>query len=380
MKFVIFADKAHNYIKPMAYGLSQILKNEGHEYIIYENGVNWLDKPSILKTFVLDIYRLYKNIIAKNNRLYIYRSIGLINFLNKKRTRELDKCDCIIIIQNCPRVFYKESLKRIDYLRERFNKPIVNYDLHYLPNQGWYGMIKKRNSDNYGLERFDWYLIASIVTEYALPIEIPKIYSNIGFNIKDNTLYPEQKEFIALLDFERPGYEIERSIQVTALKNTKTKYIELNGRYTTEEIRSIYRKSSIYFLAFRESFGLPILELQHCGSYIFTPYKEWAPAHFLNKNIYLSGYGDLGENFFVYENDLSKLEKLIVKIKKEYNAQKVIDNFKRDYPFYYQYNKQEFQDFTNKLSNKIINEKSHYQYQVYNDKINKEDEVSLFNK
>lgn len=376
MKFVIFSDKSYNYIKPVTQGIVKMLKEEGHECIVYDNGIYWLSKLNLFKVLVADICRFFLNIKAGKKDLYIYRFWGLLWFLNKRRQKEIRDCDCILIVANCPVAFYA-SMVRVEELRIKFEKPIVNYDLHYLPNQGWFKKIKNQNVNNWGLERYDWYLPGSLVTEYALPVEIPKIYSNIGFDIRSEDLYSAQKTFIALLDFARPGYEVEREIQLRALKETNTPYIELSGRYTTEQIRSIYRRSSLYFIACRESFGLPVLELQLCGCSIFTPYKRWLPAHFLNKSIYESGEGDLGRNFYVYENNLEILKKQILQLKENCNYKQVIQNLEEDYPNYYSGNRAELTEFIQNLTDKKITKDTHKEFESYNDMISLEDDVYL---
>lgn len=376
MKFVLFADKSYNYIKPLANGLLKMLEEAGQECIIYDHGIYWLSAPHPLKILLGDLYRFFLMIKSGKPDLYIYRFWPVCTFLNRKRKKQLQACDCIIIVQHCPSAFYKD-FKRVETLR-KYNKPIVNYDLNYLPNQGWYKKIKERNPANWGLERYDWYLPASIVTEFALPAGIPDIYSTIGFDIRKDDLYPEQEEFIALIDFARPGYETARAIQIQALQETSTPYIELKGRYTTNDIRKIYRRSCLYFLSFRESFGLPILELQLCGCTIFTPFREWAPAHFLNKDIHKAGTGDLGSNFYVYNNDLDTLKQQIRKLKSTYNAKRVIENFRNEYPFYYQGNKRTLADFLQKLHNREIHARSHEAYKDYNRFISLEDDVYLF--
>lgn len=378
MKFVIFADKSYNYIKPVAIGLEKMLNEAGHETFLYNDGLFWLQKINPLKLLITDIYKLIQNIRHNNKNLFIYRFWNVITFYNKKRRKEISNCDCIIIVYNCPSVFYKTNIKRTEWLRKKFNKPIVNYDLHYLPNQGWYKRIKESNPTNFGLERFDWYLTGSVVTEFALPKDIPQIYSLIGFDLRFNNLYPEQKDFIALLDFPRNGYEKERELQIKALKETNTQFIELKGRYTTEEIRSIYRKTSLYFISFRESFGLPIIELQLCGSLIFTPYKEWLPAHFLNKNIYDKGNGNLGSNFVIYNQDINILKNNIYAAKSQFNANANILNFKHEYPFYYSGNINELKRFCNKISNGEINSSNHRRFEQYNQFISLTDDIILY--
>ena len=151
-------------------------------------------------------------------------------------------------------------------------------------------------------------------------------------------MFPEKRkkgEFIALLDFERPFYMKERLIQLQALEETNTKYIVLNGHYSIQEIRQIYRKCSIYFLASHESFGLPICELQACGSYIFTPYLYWPIAHLIKENQHISETGKLSPNFIVYDNDKTKLTEEMIKIKNFYDPQRVVDTFKSYDPHYF---------------------------------------------
>lgn len=375
MKFVIFSDRSYNYIKPVSEGLVKMLSKDGHECIVYQDGIYWLQKLNVFKVLFADIYRFFLNIRSGKKDLYIYRFLGLFSFMSRRKKKEILECDAIIIVLNCPTAFYS-YLPRIEELRE-FGKPIVNYDLHYLPNQGWFKKIKEQNSHNFGLERYDWYLPGSLVTEYALPVDIPKIYSNIGFDLRSDNLYPEQKEFVALLDFSRYGYEAEREIQIRALKETNTPYVELKGRYTANDIRAVYRQSSIYFIACRESFGLPVIELQLCGCSIFTPYSNWLPAHFLGKDLHEAGDGTLGQNFFVYENNLETLKVQILELKKNHDYKLSVEKFKEDYPGYYSGNQVELREFINKLENKEITENSHKLYERYNSYISVTDDVCL---
>ena len=375
MKIVIFASDAYNYRKPIADGLYRNLKELGQDVCIFYDGIHWLNKMNLFKLFLTDLYRFYKNFKAKRP-LYIYRFWSILTFWfrNSKRIKD---ADCIIVVDNCPNVFYRRKVSNIEWLRKKFNKIVVNYDLHYLPNQGWFSRIMKDNPENFGLERFDWFLPASLVTEYALPKDLPCIYNNIGFDIKSNDLHPAQKEFVALLDFPRKGYENERDLAKSALKKTNTKYIELSGLYTRDEIRKIYRESSIYFISCRESFCLPVLETQLCGCKVFTPYAEWLPAHFIDKSVYVRGSGKLGRNFEVYQNDFDLLVSKIEKAKNEFDPEQVIKDFKEDYPKYYSIDKSELQNFLQLIDNGTIASDSHLKYKEYNKMISLEDYVEL---
>lgn len=377
MKFVIFADKSYNYIKPISVGLHNTLQSEGHESVIWYNGIHWLNKMNLLKVLFRDLYYLFMNLKTRNRNLYQYRFFDLLFFYTKSKKRMLSECDCIVIVNNCPRIFYSKSLKRLEGIRKKFKKPIVNYDFHYLPNQAWYERIIK-DPHNYGLERFDWYLPVGLITEFAIPKEIPQLYSSIGMDIKCDNLYSEQSTFQALIDFERKGYEKYRDLIIEVLNELNITYTELKGKYTTDEIRSIYRRSSIYFVSSRESFGLPISELQLCGCYIFTPHKEWCPAYFLDKSPFEKGLGRLGGNFIVYNNEKELLKKQILNIKDNFDSNKVVESFKEDYTDYYTINKDELNDFISKLSSGVIHTNSHLEYEKYNKLISTDDKIILF--
>lgn len=377
MKFIIFADKSYNYIKPIADGLHKTLLNEGHESVIWYDGIYWLEKTRLFKVLLMDIYRALMNLRFWNRKKYIYRFFGLLTFNSKKRRKLLNECDCIIVVSNCPTVFYSKNLKRLEEIRLKYKKPVVNYDFHYLPNQGWYKRIIN-DPNHYGLERFDWYLPVGLITEYAIPKQIPTIYTSIGMDINCENLHPGQNKFQALLDFERKGYEKYRKLVIEALTDLNIPYLELKGRYTSEEIRSIYRKSSVYFVSCRESFGLPIVELQLCGCYIFTPYNEWCPAHFLDKSPFEEGVGKLGGNFMVYDNNKEILKKQLLHIKSNFDPNQVIERFKEEYPFYNKINLDQLNIFMNKIKTGIIHSESHKEYIKYNKFISTKDEITLY--
>lgn len=359
----------------MSDGLYKHLKKLGHDVQILYDGNFWLSKTPLWKVFCSDVYKLFQNIKNRKQK-YFLRFIPMLLFKHNYLSSIL-KSDCLIVVDNCPNVFYKDRISRIEDLRKIYSGPIVNYDLHYLPNQGWYGMIKEANKDNFGLERFDWYLPASLVTEYAIPRKIPKIYSCVGFDIQSNDLYPEQKEFLAVLDFPHKGWEKERSIQVAALEATNTKYLCLNGKYTREEIRAIYRKCNMFFTSVRESFSLPVLEVQLCGGLIVTPFNHWLPAHFIDKDLYLIGNGRLGSNFRVYENDQKRLEEIIEAAKSDFNADMNRMKFSEEYPTYNSIDVGNLKEFCAMVESNQINGDTHKEFQRYNQYISVIDRVHL---
>jgi glycosyltransferase involved in cell wall biosynthesis len=184
----------------------------------------------------------------------------------------------------------------------------------------------------------------------------------IGSKLTNKYLQPRQKEFKALIDFKRKNYLPERKIQIQILKKLNIPFTILSKRYKYSEICKIYSEHSIYFLAHRESFGLPIVELQNCGCYIFTPHKRWAPSHYINKSIYSRGEGNLNNNFIVYNNDPDQLEKKIVEIKSNYLAKKVVKEFIKKNSNLYKGNLNNLSIFIKKLKSKKINYTSHQNY------------------
>lgn len=132
----------------------------------------------------------------------------------------------------------------------------------------------------------------------------------IGLDIDDGSLYPDQGgNFLALLDFAQSGwiYPEVRELQLEALRIAGVNYVVLEGKYAVDDIRAIYRRTSAYFLASSESFGLPICELQACGSLVFTPDVSWAQGHWLDDDSASASEPRLSPNFVVYERDPEKL-------------------------------------------------------------------------
>jgi len=203
----------------------------------------------------------------------------------------------IIVVSAIRNAFLRNHYNFIPILRKFFpTKPIVLYTLEYLPTRPqWYKWLKEGSEeaeiiqpDNHGMERYDYYLAASSMSKYPKP-KIDNPLCELGINLQDAALYPERKDkLIALVDLERKKTLHERSIIIRALEETKTEYIVLRGHYKIEEIRSIYRRCSIYFVSLDE--------------------------------------GLLTSNFIIYDNDINKLKDEIMRIK---NAIKVVGPLKK---------------------------------------------------
>jgi hypothetical protein len=260
-----------------------------------------------------------------------------------------------------------------DLLRgELQSTPIVLYDLVYLPTRGsWMDHLRDGcpqmgipDGGHFGMERYDWYLCASVVSEYPMPNGIQP-YFHVGLNLDDGTLFPDQRgQFVALLDFPRKEHIEERNVQIEALRATDTPFIELKGKYKISEIRRIYRQCAMYFLSFRESFGLPIVELQACGAKVFTPYADWCPSHWIKSDLRIPGAGRLPSNFVVYDNSKDFLISEIQRLRASFDPNAVRRQLLVDHPELYVGNTESLSDFIRALKAGDIHSASHKKHKT----------------
>ena len=122
------------------------------------------------------------------------------------------------------------------------------------------------------------------------------------------------------------------------------KTICLSGKYTFDQIRSIYKKSAVYFMQSYEAFGLPIAECLACGVQIFTPNSGWPMAWRLDEKPEVHGPGILPTCFTVYDGEHDLRKKLFL-FKQAYNLQMtpkiIFENFTLNYPHLYYGNQKE---------------------------------------
>ena len=337
MRIAILANEKASFIQPMAEGLARMLRACGAEPLIFLDGLDNLALRLSIDTGSI------RSITSSSLRLRASRQ-KFDSFIE-----DLSGVDAIVVVANVPISFSKSVFPNIEVLRKRLpHVPIVNYDLHYLPTlDSWARLLlrgektKLAGADlamfengGFGLERYDWYLMAAVGTELPLPPG-PQPYSLIGLDLDDGTLYPDQgDEFRALVDFEqnRGDYPRYRKAQLEALKLSGVQYSILEGAYTRAEIRKIYRRTSIYFLASAESFGLPICELQACGAKIFLPNAYWAASHWLGRDLYTEREPELSPNFVLYEDDADKLARRIDEVRASFDANQVRATFEEYQP------------------------------------------------
>jgi hypothetical protein len=337
MKVAILADDRPTYVRPLAEGLFRMLKACGADPVLHYDGLAHLGlRRSIDRNSLRSLAGSTLRLIPSR------RAFG--EFLER-----VGDVDLIVVVLHVPGSFAKGPFPNIEALREQMPYvPVVNYDMVFLPTLNSWARYLLRGEKtalrrevasifdrgSFGLERYDWYLMGSVERELTLPPG-PLPYSHIGLDLDDGLLYPDQQgKFSALVDFVRNGADnlAYRKVQLEALELAGVDYVVLEGRYTMEEIRAIYRRTSMYFLAFCESFGLPVAELQACGSKIYMPSPYWASSHWISESAYGPREPLYSSNFVVYENDPEKLADRIREEARTFDPANVRATFERVQP------------------------------------------------
>jgi hypothetical protein len=367
MLIAILSEDKPGFIQPMSLGLEKMLAALGVKAKIFPQGLVMLNYTPSQK-----VKNLLKKTInrVKPGRFLVPQTVSLSKVTAFET--ELMAFDMIVVVCPLPTSFDKSALRRIEHIRQSSNMPIVLYQNYYLATRGSWSK-KIFAASGFGLERYDWYLAASLVSEYPLTGKGHPV-STIGHDLRDGSLFIEPdklngKPYKVLLDFERKGFEQYRQLQIQALQETDTEYTQLKGRYSMAEIRAVYRAHSALFLSSRESFCLPIVENQLCGNDIFIPFKIWTPSHFINKPVDELGEGGLGDNFKVYDQCLQTLKALIQQCKSDYQPQQRLARFKQDYPQLYQGDLIALQSLLDKVSSKAVTGDSHTLYKQLNETI-----------
>jgi len=347
----------------MAEGLQRMFSRAGVNSSIFVEGLADLERlPDTFHRYIRENGPGSVRIARRIARYLLIEAPALYRLV-----RKLQRFDVIVVVNSIPKAFMRSFFKDATLRGLVPHVPIVLYSLFYLPTRGlWNTWLQHGNpkrgvpsGGNWALERYDWYLCASDVSDTAMPPG-PQPYTVVGLDLDDRTLFPEPKEdFVALIDFECPEYMAERAVQIQACEQSHTKYIVLNGRYSINRIRSIYRKTSAYFPAMRESFGLPICELQACGSNILTPYARWCPSHTLKANCHVDGLGQLPPNFIVYDNDVATLVAELHRLRQTANPLQVVSDFRQCHPQFFSGDDEAVSDFVAKVRDGIITSRSH---------------------
>ena len=300
------------------------------------------------------IRRLLPASQAKRNSVlwFLYK---LKHFLNDRKVfSKLKSTDAVIICDWTPHGFYNDTYN-IKRLKKIINKPVLYYAVQFLENSPT--IIKRLKDGGHSLtELYDWHLTVSSITEQR-GIPAPP-WSQIGMNLRSTGLKPDpKKEFVAVVDFLRPGFEQYRETQIKVLEDLGVKYISLEKEYTLEEIRELYKQATLYFIQFPEAFGLPIAECLACGSYVVTADSSWPMSWRLDEKPEVHGPGKLPGCFIVYNGE-SDLKQKIWNIKENFDSaetpQKVFDIFYQNYPTFYDGNSDSLHNVLKRIEEKNI--------------------------
>lgn len=364
MRIAILANDRMSYVRPMAEGLARMFRELGEQPTVLYDGWGYLNPRTSLSRRSRMFVRNARSRLAN-------AALGTEHVIQRRRKvieDELRSSDLVVVVAHIPNAYMRKMHRGIEACREWLDVPIVLYDLiHPTAQDPWLSnLLDGYLGGGFGLERYDWYLFASVVSERALPRDF-RAWSLVGMDLRDGSLSPMKNEgFLAVLDFPRPGYEHQRDIQAQALKDVGIPFISLERRLSIDEIRSIYRKTCLFFLSFPESFGLPIVEVQLCGGYICTPYESWVPSHYIGKDIYESGPGSLSGNFIVYDNDMRWLKRRLETVRATYDPDTVVQEFRRSHPHLYQGDRDALRSFTDTLRSGEVTHQSHLEYSKYN--------------
>jgi hypothetical protein len=367
MRVDILANEKASYLQPMAEGLVRMLRGVGAEPRLHSDGLEHL-----MRALSID-FSSPRSFVGSSTKLIGNRS-EFSAFVDRLRGT-----DVIVVVSAVPGAFSPSLFPNIEVLRKLLpDTPIVNYDLHYLPMLYSWSKLILRNEETrlapehlqlfrkgkFGLERYDWYLMVSVGSHTVLPAgDHP--YSLIGMNLDDGSLYPEQNgEFMALLDFDvsELHYPEMRQVQLEAVKHAGVKYQRLEGRYPRSEIRAIYRKAGAFLMSRSEAFGLPISEVQACGSLVLLPDPHWAAAHWLGDNFYIKREPALTSNFVVYENDADALAGRLRTAAENFNPALVRETFIREQPQLYYGDGDELRRFLDRVENGEIHSRLHSEH------------------
>ena len=352
MQAIILTDDTHGYRKILGTCLCRMLNQAGITTDLEQQGYRYLNPCE----------RGGRSLRESCQR-------GRWNLLFLKFLWRLRKYDLLVLVSHVPEAYLRNRFVRLGLIRRCLpSLPIINYDLVYMPTCN--GHAEKLLNDqnvprgklgHYGLDRYDWYLNISEVSENPMPPGFHP-YTQVGCHMDDGTLYPEQQSFTALLDFDVPAHKKERAIQIEALQELNIPFTVLQGRYPMEEIRSIYRKSSLFFLSKRESFGLAISEVQACGAYVISPYREWFPAHWIKADVHQVEADGISPNFIVYENDKRRLVDELARIRKTYSSATVVRQFKEHQGTFFYGNPAKMNEFVEGVRSGRIHSRSHCSY------------------
>ena len=340
LKLAIISGKENGSPRVLAETLNEMVGLSDHSSRVYYNSKA--------------IRRLLSGKEVKKNPVlwFLYRMLHWLK--DRSFFREIRKKDAVILCDWSPHGFYRDSYD-IKEFKRLTKTPVLYYSVQYLGNSPT--IIERLKKGGHALqERYDWHLAVSTVTELRGTPSPP--WSQIGLYMKGAGLSPvPKKEFLAIVDFERKGYEKYREDQINVLKELDIPFISLEKSYSLHEIRKLYQQASVLLIQFPEAYGLPIAECLSYGTYVATPYSSWAMSWRLDEKVEVHGPGKLADCFIVYENP-GVLRNTLQEIRSEFDAagtpDRVFQSFISNYPSFYYGNIEALNQVFSKLTNREI--------------------------
>jgi hypothetical protein len=328
MKIAIISRSGPCFPNIISQGLMHSLKQLDNHVDIFYEGI----------PFLMRLLPLSKRPKRWHNNWHFRLRNKIIFYLKDKAfIKTLNNYDIIIISECYPNAFWKNYFA-IEELRKLYKGKVVSYTeapIEAAPAN----KLRHFDEDDYDETRFNYNLFVTdrMEIEWVLNEKQSKFGINLTYNKK---LVPKTKtNFIAVVDFAQPGYENIRATQLAILKKLEIETIVLEGRYPIEEIQEIYRNAAIFFMAFPETFGLPIAECLACGTMIATPSSSWPMAWRINENPKSNEEGTLPSQCFkVYKNE-TDLEQMLIDLQQNFDfietPLKVVREFKNVYSHFY---------------------------------------------
>lgn len=270
-------------------------------------------------------------------------------FADKKILKELKQYDAIVISETIPNNYWK-GYYALPQLKKITKKKIGCLAVFFLDAAPNLVNILKENGD-YLQDIYDFHLAYSKVSYIKTDTSANKF--EVGLNLKKIGLKTaKKKEFYVLVDFKYEGNEHHYNEQIKVLNELNIPYKILEGKYTFEEIRKLYRGAAAFFMQSYESFGLPIAECLSYGTKVFTPDSGWPRAFRLEENPGFYQKGKLADCFEVYDTAKWLGEKILT-FKNNYDLEKtpflIFDEFIKNYEKFYIGNKSEVERFVENL-------------------------------
>ena len=194
-------------------------------------------------------------------------------------------------------------------LLRRLGKPLFFYEVFALAGSRHF--LDRFPPD--AVSQFDAYLVSSAIHDDT-PVNGPPIFE-IGLELLEAPTQRRERPALAMIDFERQGYERERAEQLAALRAVGMPDFSLQGEYSFSEIVTEYQRTSVAFLAFPEAFGVPIAQLQNQGALIASPQRHWAKRHaLLPAGSVFQDDAPFTENFIFYDGEQDLAQQLQARV------------------------------------------------------------------